>query len=340
VITFNVVFTPGSLARMLPFAFSLLQGTGVRIRVVGNGCSTEEIDLLREAADVDGRISHYVLPSAHPVEHGLALNHLFVAFPEPYFAIADSDVVASGDFMASLWPLAPGQAAVFAAPPVWVADDEAVTPPNWWFLGGRHRVLSDGTPSGATYVAIYERAAIEPLWRDAPRGFALHYRYVLPRRVRASLSARGWDYRLLDTCRLVNLQLLLEGFTIENRSVPELHHVGGFSTREFEGSRMMLRNLLRTVRANDDQWLQRVTDKVLRRFYVRRSRRDPRWRRVNERRHAVRSYVDAVLDAIIADEPAPTALRTDSPEVDRRVAALVSALEAHYRPELGAGRQG
>ena len=332
-ITFNVVFTPGTPARLLPFALSLLQGKGVRIRLVANGCGPDEIDLLRAAAQAHERISPHVLPSSHPVEHGLALNRLFEAFPsEPYFAFADSDVIASGDFMGGLWPMAPGQAAVSAAAPVWATDADAVVPPRWPVLSGRLRVLPDGTPAGTTYLAIYERAATEPLWRRAPKGFGVHHRHRIPRGLREQLAARGWNYRILDTCRLVNLQLLLAGFTLEDREIPELHHVGGFSGADFMGLRALLRSLPWALRSKDDRRLGRIVDYVGFRLYLHRRQRDPRFRRMNERRSAVGAHVLSVLDAILAGKPPPPTPRTDSAEVDRRLAALIAALETHYRP--------
>ena len=330
-ITFNVLFIPGSVARLLPFALSLLQGSGARIRVVANGCRPDEVDLMRAATRVDERVSHHVLPQRGPIPHGQALNHLFEVFDEPYFAIADSDVIAAGDFMDSLAPIPPGTA-LFSGTPVWATDDEAVCPPGARFLTGRQRVLHDGTPVGSSYVAIYERAAIEPLWRQAPRGFGATFHYSLPRPMRDSLSARGWRFQIVDSCRLVNLLLLVNGSRLENRPVPELHHLGGYSGRAFKSSRVRLRSLLRS---RDDRWLQRIVESALLTLHAR-LRRDPERSRMDERRRIVLPYVDAVLDAILADRPRPPAPRTDSADVDRRVAALGSALEGHYRPGLSA----
>lgn len=328
-VTFNVVFTPGSPARLLPFSLSLLQSPSVRVRVVANGCDPREIALMRAAAETDERLSHYVLQSAHPIEHGLALNHLFETFPEPRFAFVDSDVIATGDFMRALSSLAPGQVGVFTAPPVWMTDDEAVSIPGSSILSGRRRRLQDGTFVGNTYCAIYERAVVEPVWRAAPRGFALHHKHRLPRSVRASLAARGWRFRTLDTARLINLQLLLAGFKLENRRVPELHHLGGFSVRHFQGTRGGMRRLVAVLRSSSDGRLRRLADGILNRFYFR-IQNDPSRRRKRQHRWEVLFYIDEVLDAILAGEPTPRALRTDSAEVDRRVAELVAALETQY----------
>jgi hypothetical protein len=340
-LTFNVVFMPGSPGRLLPFALSLLQGAGVRVRLVANGCDPEEHRLIRAATELDDRVSAHVLAGPEPIAHGVALNQLFEEFPEPYFAIADSDLIASGDFMTRLWPLAPGQAAVFSAPPVWATDDEVTVPRDCTYLGGRHRMLHDGTPVGTTYMAIYERAALEPAWRAAPRGFAAQERYLLPRALQAALSERGWVFRWFDTCRLVNLQLSLAGFRLEHRNAPELHHVGWLGAAH-DAPRVRLasalRTLLQTVRSNEGSRLQRTVDGAVHARYLFRRRQNPIERRIDIRRPAVLSYVHAVLDAMAAGEPVPPAPPTDSPEVDRRLGALVRALETHYRAGVSALR--
>ena len=328
-ITFNVVFTPGTPARLLAFAVSLLQGTGVRVRLVANGCGPEDVERLSDAAQTDERISHLVLPNSHTVEHGVALNHLFEAFPDdPEFAFADSDVIASGDFMEQLWPMGPGQAAVFSAPPVWATDDDGVVPPRWPLLSGRLRVLQDGTAVGGTYLAIYDRAATEPIWRTAPRGFGIHHRHAVPRALTRALAQRGWRFRYFDTCRLVNVQLLLAGYELDNRAIPELHHVGGFSGPSFWNLREMLRSVRWSERSKGERRFGRIADHFAFRVYLAGRQRHPRFRRLIERRSAVRAYMHAVLDAMFVGEALPPAPHTDSVEVDRRVAALVATIQA------------
>ena len=277
------------------------------------------------------RISHHVLPHSHTVEHGLALNHLFAAFPdEPEFAFADSDVIASGDFMRGLLPMAPGEAAVSAAAPVWATPGDVVVPPRWPLLSGRLRTLEDGTPVGGTYLAVYDRAATEPLWRRAPRGFAVHHWHAVPRDLRRSLSARGWRFRYLDTCRLVNLQLLLAGHALGNREIAELHHVGGFSGPSFWTLRSLIDSVRWSGRAPGERRFGRIADQLAFRVWLTGRQRHPRFGRLIERRSAVRAYFPAVLEAMLAGDPLPPALKTDSAEVDQRVAALVEAIQAQY----------
>ena len=336
-ITFNVIFTRGSAARLLPFGLSLLQSPDVALRLVANGCDTDEVDLLRAVAAREERITHHVLPYTRTVEHGAALNNLFEAFEEERFAFVDSDVIAAGDFLAPLRDVVPGQAAAFTAPAVWMAPGEVDGTRKHQVLSGGRRMLNDGTYAGNTFCAIYERKVLEPTWREAPRGFAVHHDYLLDPSLKERLAERGWHYRTYDTARLLNLLLLLHGFTLEERHAPLLHHVGGASIREFYGAVGKLRRL-DALRSGPRGRLRRLADGAI--AYVRFKRlTDPTLRRRRRRKELVLAYVDVVLDAIIAGDPVPPAPRTDLPEVDRRLKELVATLETEYPRGLAAVRQ-
>jgi hypothetical protein len=337
-ITFNVVFTPGSAARLLPFSLSLLQSPQVRLRLVANASGQGEVGLMRAVAERDDRVSSYVLPLPSVVDHGESLTHLFEAFPEPHFAFADSDVIAGGDFMENLWPLAPGQAGVFAASSVWASDEEAFGTPRTSVLSGGKHTLHDGTFVGSSYCAIYDRSAVEAVWEGAPRGFAGHHSHMIPESVRAALSARGWSFRTLDTARLINLQLLLAGYELEGRATSVLYHVGGFSIRDFGGSRGAMVRVAAVLKSGPGHRLRRIANGVLGRLYFT-YQRDPTLKRRRRRRSIVLPYLDAVLDAIAAGKPLPPAPKTDLPRVDRQVAELVTVLEDQYPRGLEAVRE-
>jgi hypothetical protein len=331
-LTFNVLFTPGTVVRLLPFSLSLLQSPGIRLRVIANGCDQAEIDVMGAVEESNERVSRHILPSADPVEHGHALNQLFEAFPERHFAFVDSDVIVGGDFIDRLLPLAPGTAGVFAdATPVWRTHESTVSLSKTRDLMGNVCTLHDGAFVGNTYCAIYERAALEPVWRAAPRGFVAHHHYMVPESLKESLRARGWHYRTYDTARLVNLQLLLAGFELENREVPEIHHVGAVSGRDFRGSRGGMRRAAAVLRSGSENRPRALVDGLMSRVYRQTKWRPSPGRRRNQQRlRGVVAYVDAVLDAIWAGEPRPPAPSTDSPELDRRIAALVATLETQY----------
>ena len=193
-------------------------------------------------------------------------------------------------------------------------------------------VLADGTDVGGTYLAVYNRSVVEPSWRRAPRGFELHLRHGVPRAVRAELRARGWDYRIFDTGRLVNLLLLLEGRTLENRDVPQLHHVGGLSGTQIQGAAAMLRSLPRLIRPGVRPRLKLTSQYVAYKLMLWRRLREPQHRLVAARRSLVSAHVRAAIAAIEAGELVPPAPGTDSAEVDARLAALTQTLGERYRP--------
>ena len=338
-VTFNVVFTRGYAWPLLPFALSLLQSPSVRVRLVGNGCAEDELELMGSLAAREGRLEHHSLPYALPVEHGVALNDLFEAFPEPHFAFIDSDVIASGDFMSSLGPLRPGQAGIFTAPPVWMTPAQLEARSSVHTLNAIIRNLPDGTYVGNTYCALYDRAALEPAWLSAPLGFCSHRAGQIPRDLNRWLKERGWRIRWLDSARVVNLQLLRAGHELEERAVPELHHAGGFSIRAFHGARGGLRRAAGIVRSGaGGRRFGRLADGAATRVYGRRARARAR-RSKHGRRHLVLRYLDEVLEAARAGETLPSPPRTGSDEVDRQVADLVSAVETHYPAGLSALRE-
>lgn len=290
------------------------------------------------APEVDDRIAYYSLGATRPIEHGLALNHLFERFTEPYFGMVDSDIIASGDFMAGIPSLFPGKAAVFSGSPVWAADEDMVIANDCTWIGARHRKLADDTRVGNSYFAIYDRAVLDPVWRATPRGFATHDRYQLSRSRQKAFATRGWRYVMFDTARVVNLQLLLDGHELEHLVLPTLHHVGGFSAENFARRKddlaAMGGAMLRILRSADGWRMQRLIDGARHRLFLIRSRRDPRHIRMNVHRRLIISHVREVVDAIRSGETPPELPETGLRDVDSRVAALVGAIEDQYPASL------
>ncbi len=341
-ITLNVIFTPRTPARLIPFATSLLQGSGIAVRMVDNGCRAEESELLREAAGRGDRVSYYSLAAESPVEHGLALNHLFERFPEEYFGMVDSDVIASGDFMKDVHPALRAGTTVFSGSPVWATDrDTVIARANTW-IGARHRQFEDGTSAGNSYFAIYPRAALESVWNDAPRGFGVVDSYELSRERRAAFAARGWRFVLFDTTRVLNLLLLEAGHDLTHRILPDLHHVGGFSAQHFARRRTRLAALtggaLAILRSNEGSRLQRLIDASRHHLFIARSRRAPEHRAMNVRRAQVIAHVRESVDAIRDGRDVPPAPDFGSGAVGRQVAALTAALAVQCGPDRAALR--
>jgi hypothetical protein len=336
-VTFNVVFVPGTAEKLLPFTLSLLQqSTGARYRLVDNGGRASDQRLLRTASERFEHVSYFRTPGDSPIEHGAALNAAYQEFEEPYFAIIDSDVCASGEFLSELVPLPQGCAARFSASPVWAEDDDTVAASGCTWIGARQRTLHTGTVVGNTYCAVYDRAALETVWARAPLGFQVQDRYMLSPDVREDLAAQGWGFTTFDTSRLLNLLLLIEGATLENRQIATLHHVGGFSgvdrRRSTESPGELLARLVKVMQSGDEARSLRIWDGFRHRVFMYRSRRRPEHRAMNERRRLVSRHVDAVLRALSQGEPVPQRPEMGSPQIDARVEALQTTLEQMYGP--------
>lgn len=337
--TFNVVFVSGTVERLLPFTLSLLQqSAAARFRLVDNGCSASDEHLLRMAKERFERLSYFRTPGDSPIEHGAALNAVYHAFEEPYFAMIDSDVCASGEFLTELVPLPRGCVARFSASPVWATDDDTVAVPGCTWIGARQRVLHTGSVVGNTYFAIYDRAALEAVWARAPLGFQVQDRYMLSPELRRDLGARGWGFTTFDTSRLLNLLLLIEGGRLENCEIPTLHHVGGFSgvarRRITESPPELLTRLLKIIRSGDKARSLRIWDGFRHRVFMRRSRRRPAHREMNERRRLVSEHLSDVLRVLSSGDAVPSLPATGSSQVDTKLAALVKTLEQMYGPNL------
>lgn len=333
-VTFNVVYTPGTIRTLLPLAFSLLRDRGVSLRLVMNSCPPGEVEYAHAAARAEPRTSVHDLEVSRPLEHGPALNRLFEAFKDPVFAMADSDVFATGPFLADVG-LRPGEAGSFAAPPVWITREEQILSEGAQAVGGRVRELRDGTVVGGTYIAMYDRAAVAPLVRAAPRGWGQHFRMTLPRETNRKLDEHGFGFRLFDTGRLLNLQLLTEGRTLVNRDSPRLHHIGGISLIGFEGARKTMRDALRLAisRNEPEPRVAHVVNGLIRRYHARLGL-DPGRPRVLARRQVVRAHFDAALTALAAGAEPPEPPVTGEPDVDAQVRDASAALARIYPEEL------
>ncbi len=335
-LTINVIFTPGTVGLLVPFAMSLRRGSGVRVRLVANGCAAEERELLAGAAGSSEGLLWHPLPWRHVSKHGAALNYLFERFPEPLFAFADSDVLASGDFAHDLLPIPEGHCCSFSAPPVWQEREEWLEQPSLRFMTGRTSTLRNGATVPTSYFAIYDRAGIEPTWRELRHGFRLSRRRWLGSELRAEFDRRGWDYAMFDTGKVLALALLIQGERFRFAESEHLHHVGGVSIERLAAYPHVPRNPFRVLRAGpagarrylEHVEVQRVLEKL---------RRHPLLKPGLERRAIVLAHVADVLDALAAGEPIPATPTTGSDEVDPQLQRLVEALESVYPVAATAG---
>lgn len=326
---FHIVYTAGTVRALLPLAFSLLQSPAARFLLVDNGCEPEESELMRRAADSEERFSYYRLPFGNTVRHGVALDHLFARSDDPHFAIIDSDIFATGDFLAELEDRPPASGGVCSGWPVWIEDSESVCTRDQVFLGGPYRTLADGTPGGGTSCALYDRPAMQSALDVIEVGLSNQIAGALGNDLRSALATYGWSFERYGTARIAHLQLFRQGNPVVNRDCSLLHHLGGLShTADVTPGRVTQRigHLAALFTRGNRSLAVNLLTNVKRRF----SASGQRQSRIYARKKIVVTQVSAWMRSLDCREPLLPAAPTGSDEVDVRLGRLRDALGRYY----------
>lgn len=226
---FNIVVTPGTFHFLQLFTRSLLAQSEVQIRLVANGCPEDEVKALRDFAGENARrVSVVALSSASMVPHGVALEEIYTLRDDgAYFCFLDSDVKARRPFMEMFLDLLTRADVVTSCNVAW--SDDTVLPAGSLDLAGRHAVGADGFVYGASFLAIYNRPAVQRVreqWDVTFRAYAFDQ---MPVTWQERLVAMGRRFRLYDTAKTLNILLQGEGFTVSHVDNPALLHIGGIS---------------------------------------------------------------------------------------------------------------
>jgi hypothetical protein len=228
-VVFNVIVTPGTFRFLELFTHSLISRSDVRIRLVSNACTADEVELMQQfAARHHARVDVFRLVSATMVPHGVALDEIYTAHDDgEYFAFVDSDVKAKRPFMRLFAEQLEHFDVVTSGSVAW--SDDSILPAGAVDLAGRHAVGPDGFVYGSSYLAIYRRAVAERV-RDAWGVTFRTYSYdKLAPPVQRRLAEMGRRFRLYDTAKVLNILLQGDGFGLTHVDNPALVHIGGIS---------------------------------------------------------------------------------------------------------------
>jgi hypothetical protein len=226
---FNIVFTPGTFRFLQLFARSLFANSDVRLRLVSNGCPTEEVKLMRAfTADLGRSIDVFELSNPEMVPHGVALDEIFAAHDDgSYFCFVDSDVKAKQPFMKMFADALERVDVVTSCSVAW--SDDSILTPGMPDLVGRHAVGHDGFVYGSSYLALYGRHQVERVRDEWGVSFCAYAYDKLAPLVQRRLAEMGRQFRLYDTAKVLNILLQGDGFGLAHIDNPALVHVGGIS---------------------------------------------------------------------------------------------------------------
>ena len=228
-LTFNVIYTPGTVPSLRYFVPTLIRWTACRFRLVANGCSEKEQRQLERLAGTSDQLEYYRFPEKKLRNHGIVVNHLLGLESSEFFAFMDSDIFAVGDFAAEMVPYLEGHAAFFSGRPIWSNDSDQVAAAGVRFCGPHNR-SEGGVCVGSTYFAVYRRAPLEKLIAEEGVNFEKVTAFEdVPERLKAPLEEMGCRTDTYEVGKLVNLVLQVRGERIQYRDLAAIRHVGGLS---------------------------------------------------------------------------------------------------------------
>jgi hypothetical protein len=323
---FYIIYTPGTVRTLLPFVDTLLHWSDCTYCLIANGCGEDELTLLRDRCAAEPRLNWQRLPWPYKVEHGHALNHLFAISDLPYFSFMDSDILATGDFMAELRPLLPDAAGLFSAWPMTIKAQERLLPAASSFIAGRHSHTEAGLCLGGSYFAIYVRAVLKRSLAQAPDGFNRGYWAQLPRRTQRFLCTIDQERRFYDTGRLLNLYVQSQGGKLCVHDCSVLLHLGSYSI--YTGR----------ARSTSSRWLTRVgavarrvrdhlNGQAYRTAILKQVAQDPIQQRVNKRRQVLTAYFADLIAATAVGEVMPAPPQMQDAEIERMLEQAIRALK-------------
>ncbi|HBH54266.1 MAG TPA: hypothetical protein DDY91_20470 [Planctomycetaceae bacterium] len=335
-LTFHIIYTPGTVRALLPFVRSLLQWSNCQFRLVANGCQADELELLRRACTREPRLEYLVVSRRGMWKHAQVLNWLLTQSGEPQFCFLDSDILATGDFLAELRPQAVGTDALFTGWPLLTTASDQQLSDATDYMAGHHRYTEAGQCLGGSYFAIYDRAALDAVLSIAPAGFDRGLRGFLSTPQRRAMESLGEQRAFYDTGRVLNLLLISQGRVLRSPDIESLCHLGSFSfSRDVLSRPASWNEWLRQQRDHVSQWAVRLLSTLGSPFTGENRKREIRrrvWQHVSQspwhsRCRVLGAYFGDLLEAFHAGQKPPPPPIVDSPEVNARVRRLIDTLQ-------------
>lgn len=228
-LTFHIIYVPGSVDYLLPFVDSLLRWSPYTFRLVSNGCSQAEQNLMQTYSRSDSRLEYLPLPTVEPLYHTHALNYLQAICRDDAFCFMDSDIFACGPFLDKLDTLHQEYAGVFAGAPFWLLKEDQMMAAHVNIATGEHNHTNRGLPLGTTFFAVYDNRLLTDFIRNTGIGFQICDWGNLPVWLQTWCTQHSLVGYWFDTGKALNLGLQAHSQKILVVDSPNLFHLGGIS---------------------------------------------------------------------------------------------------------------
>jgi hypothetical protein len=226
---FNIIYTPGTVRYLTPFVPTLLRWSDLSFRLVANGCTDEECELLQAICATDDRLELLIMPEKRMVPHGETLDFLHERTDADYFCFMDSDILATGpfldDFRADL-----AEAEVFSSClPLWHNLDDITIPSYFDHMHGIHAYAESGLTIACDYFVIYDNKAFTETRAATGVGLTVvGWDNIAPENQRA-IKELGQQRKDYDSGKVLTMLMASRGARIRYRQSDNLKHIGGFT---------------------------------------------------------------------------------------------------------------
>jgi len=226
---FNIIYTPGTARYLTPFVTTLLKWSDCRYRLVANGCTPAECELLQAVCALDARLELLIMPEPRMVPHGETLNFLHARTNADYFCFMDSDILATGPFLDDFHPDLE-QADVFSSGlPLWHNEQDITIPKHFRHMHGIHAYTDDGLTIACDYFVVYDKKVYDAARAATGADLAVYgWQQITPgnQQLIQQLGQQRADY---DSGKVLTLLMLARGARIRFQQSEKLQHIGGFT---------------------------------------------------------------------------------------------------------------
>ncbi|MFK7919151.1 MAG: hypothetical protein AB8G14_13830 [Ilumatobacter sp.] len=228
----HIIYTPGTVTKLLPFAKRLVAHSSARFALVTNGSSPEEVEQLHSyASSLPDRIRLIDLHTNEMLEHGDIVEQLLDQLPEEesVLAFVDSDIFASGPVDLDLLRPRNGEAARCSGLAIWQTPEDQVAVSGFEIISGRHLRIDNGVEVCCTYAAAYDAAVLRRTLTRWNIGLGKYLWDDVPAKVQHHLTSIGARFEFYDTGKVASLMVQHEGHRVQYVDIDNFVHIGALS---------------------------------------------------------------------------------------------------------------
>lgn len=345
-LTFNIIYTPGTVRYLTPFIPTLLKWSDCRFRLVANGCTDKECELLTAVCSLDDRLELLVMPESRMVPHGETLDFLHARTDSDYFCFMDSDILATGPFLDDFSDELAAAEVFSSCLPLWHHLDDITIPDDFDHMHGIHAYTESGLTIACDYFVIYNNKAFTETRQETGVGLTVvGWQDIAPENQQA-LQAMGQQCTDYDSGKVLTMLMASRGARIRYKQSDQLKHIGGFTeVGAFEGALLYSRGSMDNFANKLPGPVGRMAINLADIWYAwQRGNKANIWRenlsltsRIR-RRNTTARYFYLLLIGLMDDSPTPKVPKLGDAIAEQRLAevsAEIAALIKQLRAEPG-----